>query len=82
MTNYIIRKLEKSDFNKNYLGLLYQLTDVGKITQEQFNKSFDNIGDNKDIYVIENLRTKKLIGTGSIMYEQKFIHNLCKICLH
>ena len=78
MEKYKIRKIEKSDFNKKYLKLLSQLTNVGKITREQFNESFDNIGDNKDIYVIENLKTKKLIGTGSIIYEQKFIHNCAR----
>ena len=72
------RLLEKEDYNKGYLKLLEQLTDVGNVTKNQFDNIIDNNLINKDIYVIEDISTQKLIGTGSILYEQKFIHNCAK----
>jgi len=77
MNNIIIRKLEKTDYNKNYLQLLEQLTVVSDkiISYDDFCKKFDNI--NSEIYVIEY--DNKIIATASILFEEKFIHNLGKV---
>lgn len=39
----IIRPLKRDDYKRNYLGLLSQLTVVGNIPQEQFEKRFDEM---------------------------------------
>ncbi|ARF10577.1 acetyltransferase GNAT family protein [Hokovirus HKV1] len=73
----LIRKLEKNDYHNNFLQLLSQLTiiDFNNITFEQFSKHFDKI--NSDIYVI--ILDNKVIGCGTLLIEQKFIHNLSSV---
>lgn len=68
------RELQKSDFNKSYLNLLKQLTDIGNISQNDFNIRFDLISDNKlhKIFVLED--HNKIISTGTLIIEPKFLH--------
>lgn len=56
MEGVIIRKLERTDFNKGFLDILSELTSVGEVTQEAFNQRFDEIASAPDyhIYVAEN----------------------------
>ena len=66
-----IRELQKEDYYKNYLQLLSQLTTVGYISYQDFIRQFDQL--NSHIYVIEN--DNKIIASGTILIEYKFIHN-------
>ena len=77
-----IRPLQKSDFNKNYLFLLQQLTtiDPNKITSNDFNTFIDNLHNNHLIYVIEHSELNIIIGTLTILFENKLIHNLGIVC--
>ena len=77
--NYIARYLELNDYNKDYCNLLEQLTTINNITYDMFNKQFINIDTNENHYiiVIEDLQKKKIIGSGTLLIENKFIHN-CK----
>ena len=77
--NYIARYLELNDYNKDYCNLLKQLTTINNITYDMFNKQFINIDTNENHYiiVIEDLQKKKIIGSGTLLIENKFIHN-CK----
>lgn len=72
-----IRKLKKTDYSKGYCELLAQLTDVGNISKEKFEKTFNFL--NSDIFVMEY--NSKIIATGSIIIEQKFIHS-CALYAH
>lgn len=74
MSNYFIRKLDIEDYNNGYLKLLEQLTDVGDITQSEFARIFHTLSPNIRIMVLVNNITKKIIGTGTLVIEQKFIH--------
>ncbi len=79
---YKIRYLEKEDYYKNYLQLLSQLTKIDcKISYKLFLNTFQNILDTKckNIYVMED--KNKIIATGSLIIEYKFIHN-CKNVAH
>ena len=67
----IFRQLEKSDFHKNYLQLLSQLTEVGTITEEQFNNIYDNL--QSTVWVYED--NGEIVASASLLVEQKFIHN-------
>lgn len=71
-SQFIFRKLEESDYYKNYLDLLSQLTQVGHITQEEFSKIFAKI--QSQIWVFEDSHTNKIVASASILLEQKFIH--------
>ena len=65
------RYLQKEDFNKNYLDLLEQLTEVNKhlITYEKFSNFVENLNKNH-----------KIIATGTILIEDKLIHGMSKVC--
>lgn len=72
-----IRLLEKSDYQNNFLTLLAQLTTVGKITQEEFEDTFD-LPNRPLTYVVENDKGK-LVATASLVIEQKFIHGCSRV---
>ena len=77
--NYIARYLELNDYNKDYCNLLEQLTIINNITYDVFKRQFRNIDTNENHYivVIEDLKKKKIIGSATILIENKFIHD-CK----
>ena len=71
--NIVVRKLEKTD----YISFFKLINDFRETvyTKEQFETIFDIITQNSDIIVIEY--NDELIGTGTIIYEYKFIFNIC-----
>lgn len=71
------RRLEKEDFQKNYLELLKQLTVIGDISKEKYETTFDKIG--AEIWVVEF--EEKIIASVSLLLEQKVIHE-CGIVGH
>jgi glucosamine-phosphate N-acetyltransferase len=71
------RRLEKGDFQKNYLELLRQLTTVGDISKEKYEKAFDKMG--AEVWVVEF--EGKIIASVSLLLEQKIIHE-CGIVGH
>ena len=74
---FTIRPLELSDYSKNYLTLLEKLTGVGNISLEKFTDTFNNMKKGKMhyIYVAANQSNDKILGTGTLGVEQKFIRN-------
>ncbi len=74
-----IRQLSLYDYYKNYIALLSELTDVGNISFNSFELKFNLINSNKNhnIFVIED--QNKIITTGTLLIEDKFIHNCSKI---
>jgi glucosamine-phosphate N-acetyltransferase len=71
------RRLEKADYDKNYLELLKQLTTVGDISKEKYETTFDKIG--AQVWVVEF--EEKIIASVSLLLEQKVIHE-CGIVGH
>jgi len=69
---FIFRKLEESDYHKNYLQLLSQLTQVGHISPEEFSNILAKI--QSQIWVFEDTAANKIVASASIFLEQKFIH--------
>ena len=70
-----IRRLELNDYDKGYLLLLEQLTYVGTVTKDNFEQSFNKLNTlNTNIFVIEC--NDKIIASGTLFIEHKFIHNL------
>lgn len=70
------RHIESSDYYKDYLLLLEQLTIVEKekINYEQFKIFVNSLSNNHIIIVIED--NNKIIGTGTLLIENKVIHNM------
>lgn len=77
-----VRKLEISDRKKGFVELLQQLTVCGSISDEAFDKRFNEVakyGDDHLICVIEGRDSGKIIATGSVFIEKKFIRNCGKV---
>ena len=72
----IFRKLEKNDFNKNYLQLLEHLTTVNpeKIDVNTFTAFVDKLNDSHAVYVLEDSINNVVVGTVTLFIEDKIIH--------
>lgn len=72
-----IRPLRSTDYEKGFLVLLSQLTDVGNVTKEQFLNRFYSMKTAGGYYVvvIEDTNSGKVIACATLVVEQKFIHN-------
>lgn len=75
--NFIIRPLSVNDYNAGFLTILGQLTAVGNISEQSFIDRFKAMKDSGDTYyvtVIEDLNKRLVVATGTLIIEQKFIH--------
>lgn len=79
----IVRKLKEEDLSNGFFETLSNLSDVGKIkseidlAKEIFNKI--NKEENYKIIIAEDKETHQVIGTATLLIEQKFIHNGGKV---
>lgn len=79
---YLIRHLQPADYNKGFLELLQTLTEVNKddFTYEDFCNQIDKRQQcNTHTIVIEETSTNKIVATGSLVVELKFIHGLSSV---
>ncbi|GFP96524.1 glucosamine 6-phosphate n-acetyltransferase, partial [Phtheirospermum japonicum] len=78
-----VRKLKISDKQKGFVELLQQFTVCDSISDEAFEEKFQELakcGDDHLICVIEhNNISGKIVGTGSVFIEKKFIRNCGKV---
>ena len=83
----ILRKLEEKDFDKKYLELLSQLTDIGNngnnddIDMIKYKAKLKEILLNKniEIWIIYDDVIDQIIGTGTIIIEPKLIHGCSNV---
>ena len=75
-----IRELLESDYNKGYLELLSQLSelDTEKINENKFKNFIKSLSKNHKVFVMED--KKKIIGNITIIIEEKIIHNISRVC--
>lgn len=78
---YRLRALRPTDYDTGFLDCLRVLTTVGDISKEQFQNRYDWISRQDGGYfilVIEdtNSSPSRVVGTGALLVERKFIHNL------
>jgi glucosamine-phosphate N-acetyltransferase len=77
--SFLIRKIEERDFENGFFETLSNLTVVGDIYSNDELKSEiirKVLGDqNYIIIVAEDLESSEIIGTATLLIEQKFIHN-------
>lgn len=73
------RKLESDDYNRSYLNLLDQLSVTNKenITYHKFKNQIDNL--NKDTHIYVLVEKDKILATGTLLIEHKFIHGLSRV---
>ncbi|KAI3495767.1 hypothetical protein L1887_38113 [Cichorium endivia] len=77
-----VRKLEITDKNKGFMELLQQLTVCDPVTDDEFQNRFkelESYGDDHVICVIEDATSSKIIATGSVFIEKKFIRGCGKV---
>ncbi|KAL2533533.1 Glucosamine 6-phosphate N-acetyltransferase [Abeliophyllum distichum] len=77
-----VRKLEISDKNKGFIELLQQLTVCDSVSHERFQERFQELakyGDDHLVCVIEDDKSGKIVATGSVFIEKKFIRNCGKV---
>lgn len=80
--NCKIRRLEITDKSKGYIELLRQLTVCDSISDKQFEDRFQELasqGDDHVICVVEDEKPGKIIATGSVFIEKKFVRNCGKV---
>ncbi|XXH02184.1 Glucosamine-phosphate N-acetyltransferase-like protein [Hypoxylon texense] len=75
---YTARALRLSDYDAGFLDCLRVLTTVGEISKEAFAQRYQVMASQNIYYVlvIEDTTKGKIVGTGALLVEQKFIHNL------
>lgn len=78
--DFEFRYLERDDYDKGFMDTLSQLTVVGNVTKDDFQKRFDEIYPKRsDVYKIVVLIDRErnyIIGAGTIFFEKKFIRGL------
>lgn len=76
-----IRPIVLCDIDQSYIELLSQLTtvDICVIDKERIQRYFDTLQDHNQIFVIEDINAKRIIGTGKVFIEEKIIHNFGKV---
>jgi glucosamine-phosphate N-acetyltransferase len=77
--SFIIRELKEDDFSNGFFETLSNLAEVGKIANDSHlaKKILKRIGSDRNyrIIIAEDKQNRQVIGTATLMIEQKFIHN-------
>ncbi|KAL6273467.1 hypothetical protein ACE6H2_024159 [Prunus campanulata] len=76
------RKLELSDKSKGFIELLQQLTVCDSVSDKDFEDRFRELNaraEDHRVLVIEDARSGKIVATGSVFIERKFIRNCGKV---
>lgn len=73
--NLTIRDLQAEDYDHGFIELIGQLTKAGNIPKEKFVERLNFLNAKND-YIIKVIvdNTGKVVGTGSLVIEYKFIH--------
>lgn len=75
----ILRPLKRDDFKRNYIGLMSHLSVVGDVSQEDYEKRFDQMKQAANTYficVVEDVQKQLVIASLTLVYEQKFIRQV------
>jgi len=72
---YKIRELETRDYDTGFLDCLDELSGSMEVmTKDKFLKTFKKLGQNRKTFVLENTTEGTVVGTASLIVEQKFTH--------
>ncbi|KAF9286244.1 Glucosamine-phosphate N-acetyltransferase-like protein [Mortierella alpina] len=78
---YLLRPLEFTDYSKGYYDCLAGLTVVGEVSEEAFQETFEKMKRCDGVYhvvVIEDLVQSRIVATGTLVVEQKFLRGCAK----
>jgi glucosamine-phosphate N-acetyltransferase len=70
---YSLRPLQRTDYHSGFLDVLRVLTHVGDVTQEEFERRFDEMKACAGLYHILTVwdGEGKIVGTGALIVERK-----------
>jgi len=74
----VMRPLNSGDYERGFLKLLEQLTNVGDVTKEMYSERFHSMMSCTGTYyitVVEDTSAGEIVGAASLIIEQKFIHS-------
>ncbi|KAF4438992.1 glucosamine-phosphate N-acetyltransferase, partial [Fusarium albosuccineum] len=75
---FTVRPLDRGDYAKGFLDCLRVLSHVGDVTEEQFGERFDWMktqGQGVHYHIVIE-HEGIIVGTGALIVERKFIHDL------
>lgn len=75
MTEPIIRELQKEDLWKGFLTSLDSLREASNIDKSKADEIFEKINSNEDHIIAVAEVDGKIVGSTTLLIEQKFIHN-------
>ena len=67
---YTVRRLLREDYDNNFLAVLRELTSVGYISRYEFYYRVSMLKSHVYVWLLEG----KVVATGSVLIEPKFIH--------
>ncbi|KAJ1502975.1 Glucosamine-phosphate N-acetyltransferase-like protein [Coelomomyces lativittatus] len=76
---FVLRPLQCCDFEKGFFACLSDLTVVVDVTKDQFKSRFHELLQTQNTYyiiVIEDTARSRIVGSGTIFVERKFIRGL------
>ncbi|KAJ3498491.1 hypothetical protein NLG97_g1093 [Lecanicillium saksenae] len=78
---FTIRPLQKGDYAKGFIECLRDLTWMAEVTESEFNERYDEMdsGGKGPYYYLVIEYEGRIVGTGLVLAEKKFIHNRCTV---
>ncbi|CAN3475503.1 hypothetical protein DICA0_C10902 [Diutina catenulata] len=78
---YTFRRVQKSDYQNNYLETLKGLTVVGDIPQAHFDQTIDFWNQSPHVYnnMVVTDAGGRVVATGNLVVEQKMIHHCGRV---
>ncbi|KAL0257989.1 Glucosamine-phosphate N-acetyltransferase-like protein [Diplodia seriata] len=75
---YSVRPIRRGDYGRGFLDVLRVLTTVGDVDQAAWDARYDWMSRRNDEYFLICVLDDagKIVGTGALIVERKFIHNL------
>ncbi|KAK4749925.1 hypothetical protein SAY87_027374 [Trapa incisa] len=80
--SFQVRRLQITDKSKGFIELLRQLSVCDSVSDDEFRDRFQELnylGDDHVICVIEDGNSGKIVATGSVFIEKKFLRNCGKV---
>lgn len=77
-TGYTVRPIQRADYARGFLDVLRVLTTVGDIDEAAWDARYDWMSRRNDEYFVVCVldAAGSIVGTGALIVERKFIHNL------
>ena len=77
--DFSIRRVDDSDITNDYIKLLGQLTEINGLDKTRTFDFLRSLGKNHAVFVVEDYDMNKLVASGTILIEDKLIHDNGKV---